>query len=683
MPFFLIVFFFSGVGLFSQTIDLDSALAEETFRNGVNAFQNGLLNKAYVNFEQAISLKPDRPLYSYWLAESYYRNGYNSAAGDVWKQLIERGYEIDLLKSRVEQVRRALAPVSSIVNSDYALSMEIEGKRDGLYHFAAPIALSPDKKGGLWTTSYATGQILYFNANGKMEHFHINGVRPFNRIYDFLISEEGHFYASEMGKDRLFHFDAQLNKLAVFGSKGREKSQFNGPQFIAQDKGGYLYVSDVGNKRIVKYSKEGEALLSFGSPHRDFPGLRLPTGVVSVDKMVVVADGRDKVLYLFDESGNYLGESGRGKFHGPEGMRAINNREILIADTDRIVLFDLEMESIHLISDLNGLGKKVVNVAVDINGNIVASDFNKNSIYYLTDRSLIYSGLYIQVEKVNSEKFPNVAVDFTVKDSLGRPFCGLDQSNFILVEQGAMVEKPQLRYADVESQEVSVVLLMDRSSEVLQSRKVMETTMKRLFNDLQKGDRFFLVSEDVQPLLQDSIFFHKKKDVAQIESFLDSIFSPKTPPDENGRFDLALRESVNRLLPYRGRKAVVYISDGKLDKEDFKEYNLTRLENFLENNQISFYFVQMVPQKNRGVEELHYLVEKTGGKNFSAFSPTGVQDLIPTIRSGRSGRYVLEYHSKTPDNFGRDYIELSIEVSHFNRTGRTLFGYYSPLDFKR
>ena len=136
--------------LHGQTIDLDRALADDHFRLGVNAFHSGFYNKAYLSFETAISIKPEIQLYSYWLAEAYYRNGYNSAATKIWQQLIEQGYEVDLLTSRVEQTRRMLAPMPSLQNQNFTLSMEIFGKRDGVYHFAGPVAIAPDRKGGIW-----------------------------------------------------------------------------------------------------------------------------------------------------------------------------------------------------------------------------------------------------------------------------------------------------------------------------------------------------------------------------------------------------------------------------------------------------------------------------------------------------------------------------------------------------
>ena len=669
--------------LHGQTIDLDRALADDHFRLGVNAFHSGFYNKAYLSFETAISIKPEIQLYSYWLAEAYYRNGYNSAATKIWQQLIEQGYEVDLLTSRVEQTRRMLAPMPSLQNQNFTLSMEIFGKRDGVYHFAGPVAIAPDRKGGIWISSYLTGELQYYNANAQMLFNYKNGVLPYNRIFDFFVFGENEFYASEMGADRILHFNNSFLNPTTFGTKGRKENQFNGPQFIAIDSSGYLYISDVGNSRVAKYTKEGSEILTFGGATKNFVGLRMPTGIACINDMVFVADRRDKVIYIFDQSGNYLGETGRGLFLAPEGISVISPKELLVADTSRVVLFDLELESIHLISDFSGLAKKVVNAKVDLNGNIVASDFTKNSIYYLTDKSLIYSGLYVQVEAITATNFPKVVVDFSVKDSLGRPFCGLDKNNFLLVENKAMVSNPTLRYADVESNEVSVAILMDRSKAVLSSRKQVEEAMQAVFSQLVKGDQFYLISEDEQPILQDQIYLQSKKDIPKIEDFLASIFDPKTPADENGRFDLALRESVNRLLPHRGKKAVIYLSDGELDKDDFLDYNLIRLENYLCNNQINFYFVQMVPTKGSGYNELDYLVRKSGGETFSIFSPMGIRPLISSLRDSRNGRYVVEYTSKTPDNYGRDYIDLCIEVNHFNRTGRVLCGYFSPLDFKR
>ena len=86
----VLLLLFCGTVLYSQSIDLDIAIADDHFRLGVNAFHSGFYNKAYLSFETALSIKPERELYSYWLAEAYYRNGYNSAATKYGNSLSSR-----------------------------------------------------------------------------------------------------------------------------------------------------------------------------------------------------------------------------------------------------------------------------------------------------------------------------------------------------------------------------------------------------------------------------------------------------------------------------------------------------------------------------------------------------------------------------------------------------------------
>ncbi len=678
------VLFFILVPLltFTQIIDMDAALAEDFFRNGIAAFHNGFLNKAYISFEQALSKKPNTPIYRFWLGETYFRNGYNGNAIEVWESLIADGFEVAFLTNRVEQVRRMSASQLPISDVKWTLSHEVEGEVNGISYFAGPIAICPNLEGGVFVSSYLTGEILEITTNGIIKPFYRDIIIPYNRPFDLVTYNHQNYYLSEMGKDSIYSFSSKLTSSdSKFGEKGTEEGAFNGPQFMAVDNEGYLYVSDIGNGRISKFSQSGDFILSFGSKQGRFPGLRMPSGIACHGDLVVVADQRDKVIYYFDKSGNYLNELGRGQFEYPQGLTSISDNEILVADGTRLLLLDTELELITELSDFNQKAKQLIKANIDLNGNIIVSDFKQNSVYYLTDRSLLYSGLYMQIENVNSREYPMVELTFTVKDSLGHPFCGLDLTNFILEEEGQRISELEFLYSDVISENVSISLLMDYSEAVQSQTEELESAMKATFSSLRRGDYFALLSEDDRPVLQDEIAFNNAEDLAGVEGLLETLLDENIAHDENGRFDLGVHESVSRLLNFTGKRAIVYMTDGKLDSEDFKDYNLTKIENYLVNNNVAFYYVQMTTEMGSGHDELEYLAKKSGGKGFSIYSPMGLSEMMPTIRSRQDGRYKINYRSLSNDDYGRKYLSLLLEINHFNRTGRTSWGYYSPLNF--
>ena len=364
---FVIIFILFTISIKSQNIDMELALADDFFRNGVSAFHNGYLNKAYLNFEQALSRKPNNNLYNYWLAETYYRNGYNSNATEIWSQLISNQYKVDFLSNRLEQVRRMVEPKSNILDVNYTISKELSGYGVGLIPFIGPISIAPELSGGFYATSYISGDIIHFNANGLYTRRIKNGLISFNRIFDILNLEDGSFLVTESGVDRVIRYSSNFSsKLGQFGEKGRGENQFLGPQFLAEDDDGYIYISDVGNNRVCKYTKEGEYVLQFGHSQSGFKGLELVTGLSTIDNIVLVADKRQKVIFVFDKSGNYITELARGKFKAPEGITRISKKEFLVADDNRLVLFDMEVESVNIISDFDGLADRIIKADIDL-----------------------------------------------------------------------------------------------------------------------------------------------------------------------------------------------------------------------------------------------------------------------------------------------------------------------------
>ena len=55
---------------------MDAVNAEEEFRWGVKAYNNGFFNKAILSFEKSLSFKPANPKTKEWLGKAYYRSGF-------------------------------------------------------------------------------------------------------------------------------------------------------------------------------------------------------------------------------------------------------------------------------------------------------------------------------------------------------------------------------------------------------------------------------------------------------------------------------------------------------------------------------------------------------------------------------------------------------------------------------
>ncbi|MFP4567034.1 MAG: hypothetical protein ACLFNX_11085, partial [Spirochaetaceae bacterium] len=90
----------------------------------------------------------------------------------------------------------------------------------------------------------------------------------------------------------------------------------------------------------------------------------------------------------------------------------------------------------HEVSDVAGSSDRVTSGVIDANGNLLATDFDENRLYFLSRVPNLYSGLHVQIERIVADNFPEVYVDIAVEDRLGNPIVGLDASNFFVTENG-------------------------------------------------------------------------------------------------------------------------------------------------------------------------------------------------------------------------------------------------------
>jgi hypothetical protein len=148
---------------------------------------------------------------------------------------------------------------------------------------------------------------------------------------------------------------------------------------------------------------------------------------------------------------------------------------------------------------------------------------------------------------------------------------------------------------------------------------------------------------------------------------------------DNGRFDLGLRHAGSELILERGRKVIVYITDGLENSTAFEQYHPVELAGYLKNNGIRFYPVNVTNEIEMS-EEFKFISEQTGGDQLYLYQPEGLSGLMDDVRRKPDGSYTLVYNSAntrlTPD----DYIPVEVEAFLYNRSGREASGYYKPYE---
>ena len=672
--FFFLLFFSIDVAHTQQGFrgtDLNATYAQEEFRIGVQAYNRFAFNEAILSFERALAFKPGEPRLLDWLGRAYYRSGLEETAIRQWRSAIS-GYspmsnEALLLTSKIETVRnrRSLIPfVEEGVR--YVESGRFPGILNNQTFYRHPTGVLPLEDGTAWVVAYGTNELLRIDVNGLIRQRQRGPINGFDRPYDIVRGIDGKLFVSELNGGRISVLNSNGEWQYYIGSKGQGDGKFVGPQNLTIDSAGYLYVVDYGTRRISKYDPDGTFILSFGTRVPGFQGFLSPTGIAARNNRIYIADNISKQIYVFDSNGMYLGILIREGLNGPESLKFLSDGRLLVADTNRIIIVDVDSANIQELGLAGNSSVRVVSAAMDRNGSIITANFQGNEVAVMTRFSDMASGLFVQIDRVIAERFPLVTVEISVHDRLRRPIVGLDARNFLLTENGRTVSEQRFLGAGYRAQSGDISILMERSNDTIGLQDDLVVAMRDIANNFS-GQVVSVVSAGEQPT--------KERITGGIALAARGNTASYTP---RWRFDLGLRLSATDLLPAEKKRAVVFVGSGALGELAFDHYSLAELEAYLANNGIVFHAI--IVGGGRADEKVQYLARQTGGEVVALYRPEGIGQLIRNIATYPNGSYILSYRSLLPTDFGRAYLPIEVEVYLMERSGRDMIGYFPPLE---
>ncbi len=646
--------------------------AAEELRWGVIAYHQGLYNKAILSLEKSLALDAGNDMTRFWLGRSYYQSGFEEAALNEWQNVIDTGEAGSALLSFVEIIsdRRGLA--RELKSSGRLIELfEIPRDQAGVNYYNRPVSViaSPDRDGSFYLLSYLNGNLIRITTAGRIHHVLAGGVLGFDRPWDLSFLPDGTLAVSEYGSDRISICSPEGFRIRTIGSTGTAEGELLGPQYMEISDDGYIYVSEWGNRRVSKFNLDGEFILSFGRRRADFGGMQGPSGIAVRNGAVYVADSKTARVNVFDTSGNFIKTLIREGLTSPEGLLFTSDDTLLIADGGQIMVYDLENDALSVSSDLGGQGQRVLSICQDENGNIIAADFNRNSVSVMTDISTLYAGLFLRINRVVTDEYPRVHVDFTVEDRWGKPVVGLDKLNFFIREAERNIENFDLSYTGYNNRDLALSVVVDKNRRLQDQSEIIRDGVRDLFRSLNTGDERYLVGALDAPQL-----------IAEPgDDTLNALTRMMDGWSAESDVASALRLGASQLLPGRKRKALVFLTDGNIHPETFVRYGLQDMAQYMKNNGIQFYPVYLDAEKRN--EELDYIARETGGSSQYLFQPRGILPVLEQIRGDVNGFYTLSFDSLAYTDFGRAYIPLSVEVNFVRKSGRDEMGYYANLEY--
>lgn len=661
----------SSAGLYSGNVrTAEEGFAAQEFRRGVQSYYRGTFNDAVMQFEKALGYMPNDSLILEWLGKSYYHSGMEGTAVKSWSKAVQNGYGGLLLKNKIEIVQdRRTGAFRSDFNARYTEAGAFSGSYGEGMVFSGPVSVLPENDGTVWVLAYGSNELVKLNINGTVVSRVTGPMNGFDRPMDLIRLEDGTMLVTESAGNRLCVLDKKGKFIKYIGKKGRAVGNLVGPQYAAQDSRQNIYVSDYGNRRIAVFDRDGKGLFCFGAARDDFAGLKGPTGIAVVGENVYVADNIFGGIYEFDLAGNFQRILVPEKtFQHPESIR-VWNEYLVVCDSNRVFSVDSGSGSVFENISAGNAPARLTCAVPDVNGNVVVSDVISNEVYVMSKMQELVGGLFVQIEKVNASKFPEVFVDVRVENRYRSAVVGLGENNFYITEQKRPVNKLKYLGSSSYSQFSDITLLIDRSQRSSEFGEQINAAVREIAASMKNRGTLKIVSASKIPALE---YSGKPSGALKFD-----VAALKNPVSDEIPLDLALRLAANDLVNAEHKRAVVIISAGKVSLNAFEKYSLSETAAFLNNNHISVASVLLT--QNACDEELDYIVSNTPGKEYYIFRPEGLSGIVGDLVDIPSGLYTFSYTSVLSTNFGEKYLPVEVEAYLLNRSGRDECGYFAPL----
>ena len=659
--------------------------AAQEFRLGVQAFNRFAYNEAILSFERALSFRPAEALILDWLGKAYYRSGFEETALRQWRAALDiygrnNGTGM-LLNARIETVenRRYLMPIAND-GMRYVESGRFPGSINDVVLYRQPTSVLANNDGSVWVVAYGSNELVRIDVNGRIRDRKRGPLNGFDRPYDIARGLDGRLYVTEYRGSRISVLSSGGDWLSYIGSRGLGAGQFVGPQHLTIDEDGYLFVVDYGNRRISKFDPDGNYIISFGLRSASFPGLLSPTGIVAANGRIYVAENSAKVIYMFDPNGNYLGQLAVEGLKSPESIKLLSDNTLLAADSNRIIQIDPHSAIIRELGLAGGNRLRITCADMDRNGSFLVSNFAASEVTILTRFDDIASGFFVQIRNISSLRFPLVTVELTVEDRLRRPIIGLDNSNFLLTENGVPVIDQTLIQAGFRYHGSDISLLVERSAYTSALRDDLTAASRdinRALREMVNSKIVSVISAAAQPRREQ----HENSLENAVRGPSADIYSSAW------RFDLGLRLAATDLLSASPKRSVVYIGSGSPGELAFEQYSLSEMASYLANNGIVFNAIIIgssatgeTPVFGSDYTAIEYLCRETGGNAMNLYRPRGIGELIKSTQDIPSGLYSFTYTSRMITDHGRAWLPFEAEVYLIERSGRDNTGYFAPLE---
>jgi VWFA-related protein len=261
--------------------------------------------------------------------------------------------------------------------------------------------------------------------------------------------------------------------------------------------------------------------------------------------------------------------------------------------------------------------------------------------------SACLAGVFLSLNQINIERFPEINIYLTIADERGTPLKGLEINNFRVQEDGSIVRVKGVFPLEKGEEPLSVVLAIDRSGSMRgQPIKDALQAAKDFIREMRAIDRVGLVSFDDHV----TVISRPNADKTPLVKAIDKIKVGK-----DTALNDAVMKSLQLLSPFIGRRAVIVLTDGKENRS-----KATREGTIQEAVRMGVPIITVGLGKEVDAVALEAIAGGTGGRAYFAQESSELSDLYQTIARQLINQYRVSLlsHKSLDNGWHRLRIEL-------------------------